>query len=252
MNQLTQQIPRPDEPFRIGASGKYKLLIKSVTPCFNGYKYSLVDADGKEYVAESLKHYAPNQLLRCIVNLKVVNAAFEVSETRICGKQDFAMPIPDSPKPRKPLIENKKGKAAVKNAHINTEPNRKSLGDPMLKGASGNYVFRVVAVEQKGEVYSYKVEDAKGRQYEVGSKQFYSVGAIVDCKVSLTNAPSGALKIFISAIKAHSFKEKQSGQKHRIKGSGKSWHSGYSGHDWPLPSSGDHFHLIYTPMGNKR
>ena len=51
----------PDAPFRSGSTGKYKLLIKDVTPKFNGYEYLLVAADGKEYNSVAKEHYAPGR-----------------------------------------------------------------------------------------------------------------------------------------------------------------------------------------------
>lgn len=251
MENMTQI---PDAPFRSGSTGKYKLLIKDVTPKFNGYEYLLVDADGKEYNSVAKEHYAPGQLLRCIVTFNVVNARFVVSCTAVCKKQDLAILIPEPPKAQpKPKTEVKtKEKTKVSKKKTDTDPIRKRLGDPRLKGVSGKYVLRVAAVEQIDEVYSYKVEDAKGRQYDVQSVHPYPVGTIVDCKVSVSNAPSGAIRVSVSTINKHIPKTNQPGHKHKRGNPLKNWHPGSSSHDWPSPGSGDRFHLIYTPMGNKR
>ena len=244
----------PDAPFRSGATGKYKLLIKEVTPKFNGYEYLLVDADGKEYNSVAKEHYSSGELLRCIITFNVVNARFVVSSTAVCKKQDLATLIPEPPKPQprpKPEVKTKE-KAKISKKKADADPERKRLGDPKLKGVSGNYVLRVAAVEQTDEAYSYKVEDAKGRQYDVQSKHPYSVGTIVDCKMSVTNAPSGALRVSVSTIKKHIPKTNQPGHKHKRGNPLKNWHPGSSSHDWPSPGTGDRFQLIYTPMGNKR
>ena len=255
----------PDAPFRSGTTGKYKLLIKDVTRKYDGYEYELVDADGKEYKAVSPKHYAPDQLLRCMVHFKVANAAFVVTEMLICSKQDFAIPIPEPPKPQpKPVSkevvkspQNKpapkvKAKDSVKKVQSGSDPQRKSLGDPYLKKVPGKYVLRVAAVEQGNNIYTYKVEDAKGRQYEVQSKHLYPMGTIVDCKVHMANTPSGALRISVITIAKHITQTNKPSKKHKKWNPLKNWHAGGGTHDWPSPSSGDHFHLIYTPMGNKR
>ena len=253
----------PDAPFRCGTTGKYKLLIKTVSRKYDGYEYELVDADGKEYKAVSPKHYAPDQLLRCMVHFTVANAAFVVSETLICSKQDFATPITEPPKPHPaPKASTKspqtksastaKAKNGVKKEWPGSDPQRKSLGDPYLKKVPGKYVLRVAAVEQGNNIYTYKVEDAKGRQYEVQSKHLYPMGTIVDCTVHMANTPSGALRISVSTIAKHTTKTNKPSKKHKKWNPLKHWHAGGGSHDWPSPNTGDHFHLIYTPMGNKR
>ena len=60
-NQKTEKHTTPDAPFRTGVNGKYKLLIKNVSPKLLGYEYELVDAEGKEYKAEHQKHYAEGE-----------------------------------------------------------------------------------------------------------------------------------------------------------------------------------------------
>lgn len=94
----------PDAPFRSGVTGKYKLLIKRVTPSFSNFEYDLIDAEGKEYKAVSDVHYAKDQLLRCMVSFEVKNARFVVSGIAICKKQDLATSI----------LEVKKARPSVK------------------------------------------------------------------------------------------------------------------------------------------
>lgn len=116
---------KPDTPFRSGISGKYKLLIKSVTPVIRNYDYALVDADGKEYRARSQNHYAKDQILRCMVDFKVNGAKLVVSDVRICSKQDLATIIPE---PKKVIIKEKevsKPKPIVPPAAISKRPSVK-------------------------------------------------------------------------------------------------------------------------------
>ena len=87
---------QPDAPFKTGVTGKYKLLIKSVTPKYSNYEYELTDIEGKEYLATCQKHYPENNILRCIVSFSVERAKLVVTETTICGKQDFTQPLPSS------------------------------------------------------------------------------------------------------------------------------------------------------------
>lgn len=90
----------PDSPFRIGTSGKYKLLIKDVTNCNYYFEYLLSDGEGKEYKAKADTLYPESQLLRCIVNLKGEKGRLIVDNVAICKKQDLATPIPVAkPKP---------------------------------------------------------------------------------------------------------------------------------------------------------
>ena len=101
----------PDAPFRIGVTGKYKLLIRSVTPKSDGYEYCLVDAEDREYRALSDQNYPEMQLLRCMFFFEVKAARLIVSDVAICKKQDLAVPIPKtkkaSPKTTKKTSKNR-------------------------------------------------------------------------------------------------------------------------------------------------
>ncbi len=229
----------PDAPFRSGITGKYKLLIKDVTPKFGSYEYDLVDAEGREYKAAAKEHYAEDQLLRCMVSFKVVNARLLVSDVAVCKKQDLATLIPEPPKPE-PKPEPKK----------ETKPKKEPpLGDPIKEKISGIYNMRVVQVEEIDGKYSYRVEDAVGRKNKVKTKikRFYPEGSVVSCSVRVLLS-KGGYTVKISSISKHVLTKAAS--KHSKGPKRNTYHS----HDSWLgsPCVGDHFHLIYTPMGNKR
>lgn len=222
----------PDTPFRSGVTGKYKLLIKDVTPKVNDYEYALVDADGEYYKAVSPKHFAPGQLLRCMVHFKVANASFVVTETLICSKQDFATPIPEPPKPQpKPKADPKtKVKASTT-----------KLGNPSISKVTGTYKLRIVDVNKGKKLYSYVLEDAVGHQYVFQSIKQCKVGTVVNCLMNVKRK-QGDIKATIVSMggsrKSHCSNKRYSG------GNSRSW--------LPSPPAGGYFHLIYTPMGNKR
>lgn len=268
---MDNQALQPDAPFRSGISGKYKLLINSVTPKFGEYEYVLADVEGKEYKATSKKHYLEGQILRCIVAFMVRNARLVVIDTAVCSKQDFATLIPEPPKPEaksKPQVSKTfkpqtktKSKVAANSQPKPTKPAKTPaknkppkvvLGDPKHRKTTGTYVFKVAAVNQVGEVYSYKVVGAKGQLYDVQSKVLFPEGTLVDCNAKVSQSPGGLLKVFVSSIKKHvSVVVKTSGT-HCSKPN-KNWRKSSGGRDWfGGPNVGDHFHLIYTPMGNKR
>lgn len=243
----------PDAPFRQGSSGKYKLLIRSVTPKYNGYEYALADADGNEYKAISPLNYALGQLLRCMVQIKVVNSSFVATDTQICSKQDFAVPIPE---PKKQTKKSITVSGANGNIKIIQQPNETRLGDPRRALVSGmSYVLRVSSVEQVDDTYFHIVEDAKGMLYKVKSKQCYPVGCIVDCRIKIVTSSNGAHSFSVKSIEKHvpkpKHKTKQPSNKSKRDAS-KRQSGSSSNYSWPAPSKGDNFHIIYTPMGNKR
>lgn len=251
----------PDTPYRSGITGKYKLLIKSVTPKFGNYEYELVDAEGKEYKANSKLHFAAGQILRCIVSFVVSNAKLVVTDTSVCSKQDFATAIPEPPKPQpKPQI---KAKAPIQKAPTKTKtkakknqpiagPKKVVLGDPKHRKTSSTYLFRVAAVIENEDGYAYEVEGANGQKYAAKSKNAFPVGSLVDCKANVSLSPGGVLKVTIKSIRAHvSVVSKPT--KRKKSNPLKHWRTGGGSRDWfGGPNVGDHFHLIYTPMGNKR
>ena len=255
------QAIQPDAPYRSGITGKYKLLIKSVAPRFGNYEYALVDAEGKEYSASSKKQFAAGQILRCMVSFMVSNARLLVTDTAVCSKQDFATAIPEPPKPQpKPQPKAKvtapkgptKTNPKAKKTQSNAGPQKVVLGDPKHRKTSSTYVFRVVSVEKHEDGYSYRVEGAKGQKYEAKSKNAFPVGSLVDCKANVSLSPGGVLKVTITSIRAHvSVVSKPT--KCKKSNPLKHWRTGGGSRDWfGGPNVGDHFHLIYTPMGNKR
>ena len=262
---MEAKAPQPDAPFRSGITGKYKLLIKSVSLKFGNYEYALVDAEGKEYKVSSKMHYGDGQILRCMVSFVVSNARLVVTDTAVCSKQDFATAIPEPPKPQprpQPKPQPKQPAKAVKPHSApkqkaaksqNSKPAKVVLGDPKHRKTTGTYIFRVAAVNQDGEGYSYKVMGAKGQLFEAKSKVYFPEQTLVDCHTKVALTPGGILKVSILSIKKHEpVIVKQSGSHHSSKPN-KNWRKSNGGRDWfGGPNVGDHFHLIYTPMGNKR
>jgi len=233
-----------DLPFRSGVTGKYKLQVKQVTPTYSEYQYILTDGEDKEYSSSSKMRYAANDILRCIVGFKVENARFVVTETTICKKQDFASPLPDTERPKiqpKPDVKTKKtekSKPAI---------NYSKLGNPYKNGTSGIYKMHIVSRTKNGKSYSYILEDAQGRRYEGESKTGYAENSIIPCNVEIVRTGGSIQAQVMSLGKAKKAKAKRkTKQKHH--GS-----SGRNQRDWlGTQYVGVGFHVIYTPMGNKR
>ena len=252
----------PDRPFRSGITGKYKLLIKEVTPKFGSHEYELVDAEGNEYKAAAKEHYAEDQLLRCMVSFQVVNARLVVSDVAVCKKQDLATLIPEPPKPQpkpesKPVSKSKakttKPKQKSSTKKTDDKPKKIVLGDPRHRRTSGTYVFRVAEVTKIDTGYSYKVEGAGQQLYEVQSRVSFPVSTFVDCGVKVSSSPGGILKVFVLSIKEHVSVDVKPVHKRKPSNVLKHWRTDTKSHDaFSGPNPGDHFHLIYTPMGNKR
>lgn len=234
---MSEESLKPDFPFRNGISGKYKLLIRNVTSKARGYEYELVDADGKEYKTRSELHYAEGGILRCMVIFEVTNARLMVSDTVVCKKQDLATLIPEA-KRAKPTIQPK--------SMVN--PNRKAsvdhLGDPIKDRVSGSYKLRVIQVDEEKKHFIYHLVDAMARIYRTQSKRYFAVGQIVPCHLHSRITKNGVQAYVVSMGSSSEPRKK-------IKSRSGS-NSGYSQSSWPVPAVGDHFHLIYTPMGNKR
>lgn len=117
----------PDSPFRIGTSGKFKLLIKSVEEKFGDYEYLLIDADEKEYKAIAKALYAEGQILRCMVSFKVERARLVVENVAVCSKQDLATSIPDAKK------ESVRRKQSEQKQMVKKSPKAKTESVPNLK-----------------------------------------------------------------------------------------------------------------------
>ncbi len=253
----------PDAPFRSGVTGKYKLLIKGVTPSFSNYEYELVDAEGKEYKTRSTLHFAVGQMLRCMVTFRVVNARFVVEETVICKKQDLATPLPVPDTDNKTAAAKHINKGPDNNIELTTHkqthtpkaaPNNMSNKSPQKKGgvrlgsprrirASRVYNLRVVEVERINNSYSLLVEDADGYRYKMSSDRPQPVGCVLPCDVSVSLSPGGELRVIVKSIHKHVDKVSRP----------KSFRTDSKGSNWqPNLPVGVRFHLIYTPMGNKR
>lgn len=217
----------PDSPFRSGITGKYKLLIKDVTPKFGSYEYELMDGDGREYKATAKEHNAKGELLRCMVSFQVVNARLVVSDVAVCKKQDLATLIPEPPK-SEPKTKAKKKKP---------EP---EVEDPIHGRVSGVYNLRVVEVNRQGKKCLYVLEDAKGRKYNAQSSTYYAEGKIIGCQVNTLITGRG-YKATVTKVGGSRYHKKRQER------------DGLQTQDWMEgPNPGDLFHLIYTPMGNKR
>lgn len=227
---MSSQCIIPDSPFRSGTTSKYKLLIQRVSTKVDGYEYELVDAENREYKAISKEHYPEGQLLRCIVTFEVKNATLVVTNTTVCKKQDMATLIPENK-----VTQDKKTLVAE-------TPKVKSsrLDDPYKNRTTGVYNLIVVEATQGEKRFSYLLEDICARRYKAESKHHYAVGSIIPCLVKVVISRNGP------TVTVSSMGKRQKPHK-RIK------HSGTSSREWlPSPAVGDHFHLIYTPMGNKR
>ena len=233
-----------DLPFRSGVTGKYKLQVRQVTPTYSDYQYILIDGENKEYSSASKTRYAENDILRCIVGFKVENARFVVTETTICKKQDFASPLPDTERPKiqpKPEVKSKKTEKAK------PAINYSKLGNPYKNGTSGLYKMHIVSRTKNGKSYSYILEDAQGRKYECESKTGYAENSIIPCNVEIVRA-QGSIQAKITSLgKAKNARAKKKAKK-EYHGS-----SSRNQRDWLGPQYvGVGFHVIYTPMGNKR
>ena len=131
----------PDSPFRIGTSGKFKLLIKSVEEKFGDYEYLLIDADEKEYKAIAKALYAEGQILRCMVSFKVERARLVVENVAVCSKQDLATPVPVK---KKPIAEPKP----------NSTPTHKAVSESKKKAREfiGQGAITINGVKAKDDV----------------------------------------------------------------------------------------------------
>lgn len=228
----------PDAPFRGGNSGKYKLLVKAVTRKFGYYEYGLVDKEGKKYVASSEEHFAEDSLLRCMVSFDVVNARLSVTGTTICKNQDLAIILPAEKKPKIKLPSELSLESQI------TVPFY-VLGDPIRRRKQGMYKLCVIEAVEREKGNLYILVDSANRKYRSRSREMYPIGSIVPCKMLIRVTEKG-VQAYISNMGSD---PKQGGKKHK---SGRGFSPSYGNREMPTPAAGDHFHLIYTPMGNKR
>lgn len=190
----------PDAPFRSGVSGKYKLLIKEVTPKYRQYEYELTDSEGKSYKATSAVHFAANQILRCMVTFKIEHARLVVTDTAICSKQDMATPIVDKPVPPKPVPAQKPQPMSVSpvkpNKVIPAKPAPVILeGAPSEKGTTGLYRLKVESVQGWNRYgttkHLYSLSDISGQLYQAISDKTYPSGVIAVCRVEVLKERKG-------------------------------------------------------------
>lgn len=254
----------PDAPFRSGISGKYKLLIKSVTPGYSSFEYILEDSEGKQYSATSEANYPVNGILRCIITFSVEKAKLEVFEVRICKKQDLVTPIPGELK--KPIRKSPTESEVILGHREQPLPPEKEssgppkkdnegmmkLGSPKKRLISGYYNLQVDNFSAIKEGYSYWLVDAEGNRYKTSLNRYLRKGTIVPCRLRI-RILERTIAVDVMSVtvpgsrseKTHKKRKKPHVKHHRS--------GGYSQRDWlPAPCAGDHFHLIYTPMGNKR
>ena len=166
----------PDAPFRSGAPGKYKLLVKSVEKKGRLYEYVLSDAEQKEYKATSTIQYSENQLLRCVISFVVKGAKLLVTDTVICKNQDLLPPTANVGH-----LPTRQEASLPEKGVIN--------GNPSLVNTSGSYQLTVDYCKPWiGDTTSknlYVLYDNSGQQYYAISKENYTVGEKVVCRVEV-------------------------------------------------------------------
>lgn len=169
----------PDAPYRNGTSGKYKLLVKNMISKQGEYEYLLVDADGKEYTANSKTLYAVNHLIPCIVFFKTTNTKLLVTGTIICDNNGRAISL------------EKDGKLRVLE------------GSPSIKKESGYYRLIIVARKIIGSDngvtrFVYTLIDDNKQKYHTASNIKYSIGKEITCRIKVEHNRNRT--IYLSAI----------------------------------------------------
>lgn len=266
---------QPDSPFRIGTSGKFKLLIKSVEEKFGDYEYLLIDADEKEYKAIAKVLYAEGQILRCMVSFKVERARFVVENVAVCSKQDLATPVPVEKKPKtepkpnsspkqKAVSEPKKKEKSKSTSQPKGNDIVIELGNPRKRLVSGNYILCVRRAEQHNVDYSYQLEDANGKRYPFRSTRLLKTGYAYFFYVDVSVTAVSGLKIevikVVSSYKKRATqsekqqKKKQSKRKHLSRRGGTTGKGsfkeamGYRQQNWEPTIYKGGGHIIYTRM----
>ena len=239
----------PDAPFRSGISGKYKLLIRNVSPKFGAYEYELEDAEGREYKAMADMHFAEAQLLRCMVFFEVKSARLVVSDVAVCKKQDLAIPLPEAleaiPQASSILeIKKSSSKAEQKSAKKPAKPNSLFVLIDELQD-NGRKTGPMSDDEVKNLLKQIKNKKAsrKGSYRCCGKTHF---GLFEFRKHLYECHPIEYNRYFVKALYRPAPQSVMGFGIKKIELS-----SSNSGSYLPQ-YEGDHFHLIYTPMGNKR
>lgn len=231
----------PDAPFRSGVTGKYKLLIRSVTHKFDGYEYFLVDSEGKEYKAKSNLHYGEMQLLRCVVSFEVKAAKLVVSNVAVCNKQDMTTPIPEIKKTSPKAVKESVTKPTKKKSLFVLIDELQENG--MKKGPMSDDEVQILLKQIENKKASHKGSYRCCGKTHLGLFEFrkhlsechpleynrYFV-SVLHQRVPQRKAPKSIMGFGIKRIRQASSKSESYLPKYE----------------------GEHFHLIYTPMGNKR
>lgn len=264
----------PDNPYRNGVTGKYKLLVKNVTEMYSNFEYSLVDAEEKQYKAISEQLYSEGNILRCIVTFKVEHAKLVVESVAICKKQDLATPIPVAPKAKPDLNQliselppatisksssNKtkskpktKAKSKTSSAHQSEAKTKsKPLGHPERTMVSGEYNLKVYdRVRGKmftGASFRYLLEDADGFSYFALSNYFFEIGSVLACKVNVKETKDSK-KVLREVSIQSKVKSGPKRKKKVVHGGGGKRNNGYTQYDFGgTPYTGG-CHIIYTRM----
>ena len=235
----------PDAPFHGGNSGKYKLLIKRVTPKFGSFEYELVDADGKEYTTQSELHFETDQLLRCMVSFEVVNAKLVVTETTLCKKQDLATPIP------------------VKKATVERAPAAKPSPRPKSKGPNSPYVIIDTLQDQGKKTGPMTEEEIQVILKQIEQQRDKRHGSYRCCgktHQSLFDFRKHLFEYHKDEYHRYFVKELHGSAPSTVRGIGISVSNSPTNKKEAAKREkaeqtrvkGEYFHLIYTPMGNKR
>ena len=181
---LTGSAQQPDAPFRIGASGKYLLLVKHVEHKFDHYEYELYDADGRIYQAESAQKYPENQLLRCVVTFMAKDARLVVMSTVICKKQDHIIAV-SKPEPNKESVD-------IERTATSAQQQPLIEGSPRRKRRTGLYRLTVdLSISwpnSESKSYLYLLLDEGGYKYHSVSNKNYAKGTRLLCKVEILKA----------------------------------------------------------------
>lgn len=236
----------PDAPFHGGNSGKYKLLIKNVTPKFGRFEYELVDADGKEYSAQSELHFETDQLLRCLVSFEVVNAKLVVAGTTICKKQDLATPVPVKKKvsvekipAAKPMSKPKPAKPDSPFVIIDALQDQGKKTGPMTEEEI-QVILKQIEIQKDKRYASYRccgkthysLFDFRKHLNECHNDEYRKIFVNVLHRSAPSTVRGVGVAVSNSPTNKREAAKRENAVPHRVKG--------------------EYFHLIYTPMGNKR
>lgn len=176
---------QPDAPFRSGAPGKYKLLVKHVEKKPGRYEYELSDAEGRTYSAESQQYYPENQLLRCVVTFSVKSAKLVLMGTAICKNQDLIVPVA-IPRP-----------AETSKASFIPTQFPFVEGSPRKHRKNGSYrlvvEFSMPWNDPSAGRFLYLLADESGLKYHSVSDLKYAKGTKLVCRVEVVKTNSGEL-----------------------------------------------------------